>query len=217
MLSDMTETVAPKPAPSGRKRRSDIPADTLAGVQALYDAGLCRQAYELAVAMAPLAEWDGVEARILAGRIALNMGAPRLASRHHTGAFHAASGQIRTQAYYLEVVLGMRGPVFAWEKFAQFEPAHNSTGALEDHEGWEYLFTLGARICGLFRDFSRAEHYLKVAERYPSNSPWLLVEQAGVLGMRERWGEAANLARERWNSGPGTALPSSLSPTVSIR
>ena len=47
-------------------------------VFALYDQGLYLQAYELARSFAPLHEWRGTDARILAGRMAGNLGSQRL-------------------------------------------------------------------------------------------------------------------------------------------
>jgi hypothetical protein len=54
-----------------------IPAKILDRVQSLYDRGLHLQAYQTAIAHAPLAEWQSTRARILAGRIALQVGGQR--------------------------------------------------------------------------------------------------------------------------------------------
>ncbi len=160
--------------------------EMLARVQSLYDKGLCRQAFELGSAVSGIHLWRGTDACILAGRIALNLGATQLAFRQHIRAFQATPTRVRAQAYYLEVFLAMRGPVFAWEKFRQFErDIKPSSEQDQADEGCEYLFTVGARICGHLRDFERAEEYLKMAEKNRSNSPWLLVEQATLLGLKE--------------------------------
>ena len=171
--------------------------DLLERLQKLYDEGLCRQAYELGNAAVPLEEWRGADAEILAGRILLNMGAVRPSHRHHIRAYRSEPRRIKTQAYYLETFLSLRGPVFAWQEFRRFEKdaladSHSQT----DGEGWEYLFTLGARLCGHFRDFDQAEERIKIAERDGSKMPWLLVEKAGLLSMAERWDEAVALLRQ---------------------
>jgi tetratricopeptide (TPR) repeat protein len=176
--------------------RFEPPAGLLAKVQALYDQGLCRQAHALASASAPLADWRGVEGDILAGRILLNLGATRPAFRHHIRAFRAGPNQLRAQAYYLEVFLQLRGPVFAWQRFRGFENAARAAPTPPPaNDGWEYLFSLGARICGHFRDFEQAEERIKVAGQQRSETPWLLVEKAGLLAMREQWEEAVVLLR----------------------
>src|SRR5579862_6295109 len=53
-------------------------ADLLARVNELYDSGLMLQAYSAAQAIRPMRIWRGVEQRVLAGRLAMNLGARRL-------------------------------------------------------------------------------------------------------------------------------------------
>ena len=181
----------PSPALPG-----ELPPEVFAQIQSLYDEGACLKAYELGNAVRPFEKWRGPYASILGGRIALNLGASRLAFRQHVRAFHDAPDRLKTQAYYLETFLAMRGPAFAWEKFRAFEKAAASSvaGGPED-EGWEYLFTLGARICGHFREFERAKEYIKIADKKRSAFPWLLVEQAALAAMQEHWEQAVELSR----------------------
>ncbi|HXI69481.1 MAG TPA: tetratricopeptide repeat protein [Verrucomicrobiae bacterium] len=176
---------------------SELSPELLARIQTLHDKGQSRQAYDLATANFPLNQVRGVDACILAGRIAANLGAGRLAFRQHVRAYRSEPKNIRAQAYYLEVVLGMRGPVFAWNLFKRFES--ESRNRIEDgvsDEGWEYLFTLGGRICGHFRDFERAEECLKMAEERKSRMPWLLIERAGLLCMQEKWEEGLDASQQ---------------------
>lgn len=129
-----------------------------ANIKALYDKGLCRKAFDLATTVGPLNRFTGSDARIMAGRIALNLGATRLSHCLHIKAHRLDPNGIRAQAYYLETVLGMRGPVFAWQLFKRLEREKQKHILNEaSDEGWEYFFTLGARVCGHFRDFERAE------------------------------------------------------------
>src|ERR1017187_5977823 len=57
---------------------AELSPELLARIQSLYDAGSCRQAYELSKSTAPIQQWRGSDACILAGRIAMNLGAARL-------------------------------------------------------------------------------------------------------------------------------------------
>jgi hypothetical protein len=41
--------------------------------------GLCMQAYEAGRALGPIEAWPGLRGRLLAGRLAMHLGAPRLA------------------------------------------------------------------------------------------------------------------------------------------
>ena len=65
----------------------EIAANELAPVLDLYSRGLYRQAYEQAAALAPLAEWEGTAPRLLAGRLARQVGAPRLSRWHFVKAY----------------------------------------------------------------------------------------------------------------------------------
>src|SRR5262245_58372204 len=83
----------------------ELPPEMFLRIQGLYDEGACLKAYELGNAKRPLQQWRGADAAILAGRIALNLGASRLAFRQHVRAFHDAPERLKTQAYYLETFL----------------------------------------------------------------------------------------------------------------
>ena len=195
-------TTEPEPRPAAA-REVQPSAELLATVESLYERGLCRQAFEAATAAGPLERWRGEQACILAGRMAFNLGAPRLALRQHVRAYYSAPGKVRAQAYYLEAVLAMRGPVAAWQTFRRFQQGLPDPGSQpEADEGWEYLFTLGARICGLFRDFERAEELLQRAALRPSKTPWLLVERGGLCLMKESWEESLALGRQALQARP---------------
>lgn len=173
-----------------------ITRDVLEQVQSLYDQGLYLQAYQLGTRFQPLAEWEGIDGLILSGRIAGNLGARRLGMKQYVSAYRMAPDSLVTRAYYLQVVGDWRGPIFAWRKFRQFEPTIREAVAVADRdEGWEYLYTQAANLCGVFRDFERAEGFLREAERFPSRFPWLLVERVCLENLQERWLEGVTLAR----------------------
>ena len=52
-------------------------------IRELYNSGLYLQAYEVAKKYGPFSRWQGTAARVLAGRLAGNLGARRLASALH--------------------------------------------------------------------------------------------------------------------------------------
>jgi len=53
--------------------------ETLRQVEDLYEQGRYLSAFDAGRALGPLSTWPGTEGRILAGRLAANLGAPRLA------------------------------------------------------------------------------------------------------------------------------------------
>src|SRR5690242_3127220 len=172
-----------------------LPPMLITEIQNLYNDGLCVRALAAGCAIAPLERWRGVDAAILAGRLANNLGAHRIGVRQHARAYRTAPERTQTRAYHLALMLGMRGPVFVWQRFRQYERELLQNPASEtEGEGWEYLFTIGARICGMFRDFNRAEEYFKTAERHPSAFPWLLIERSAIQCMQECWDDALQMS-----------------------
>jgi len=92
-----------------------VPQETLDRVQALYDRGLMLQAYEAARADGPLRSWQGRNARILAGRLASNLGAQRLSCAMHSLAWRENRTSASTQCYHGRGILNRWGPLAAWE------------------------------------------------------------------------------------------------------
>src|SRR2546421_1215270 len=100
-----SQTSSPYGEDRPRYDRVQVSPELLERVQTLYDAGLYKQAYDLAGTAGPISAWRGVDARILAGRIAGNLGAPRLGYRHHVRALRESPQHRNPNAYYVEVVL----------------------------------------------------------------------------------------------------------------
>jgi hypothetical protein len=86
-----------------------IPAKMLARVQSLYDRGLHLQAYQSAIAHAPLSQWQGTEARILVGRLAMQLGGNRLGAACHLRAWRGNRSSAAATYYYGRVVLSRQG------------------------------------------------------------------------------------------------------------
>src|SRR5690242_18246775 len=81
----------------------------------LYLSGRMLRAYEAAQALGPLHTWRGATARVLAGRLAMNLGAPRLGHVLHRLAYRDDSGHPEAIYYNARAVFGTRGPLAAWE------------------------------------------------------------------------------------------------------
>jgi hypothetical protein len=75
---------------TNRSLAAPLPADVIQAVLDRYDCGLALQAHEAGRGYGPLQLWQPVEAQILAGRLANQLGAPRLARWLHRCAYRAA-------------------------------------------------------------------------------------------------------------------------------
>jgi cellulose synthase operon protein C len=165
-----------------------IPVETLQRVQALYDRGLHLQAYQAAIAVAPLERWRGTAARILAGRIALQVGGQRRGYAYHLWAWHGEKSAT-TAAYYGRFVVARRGLLAAWE-FARTTPDWPEASDRERAEWWAFR----ARLLSEFRDFDAALQCLQQAIAIDPANYWLYVTQAWVLEERDLYPEAKAVA-----------------------
>ncbi len=84
--------------------------DQLRPVRDLYDRGLHSQAYAAANEIGPLAAWRGTAGRILAGRLASQLGASRLGALHLLRAFREAPDDTDARYFLLRRVQGTQGP-----------------------------------------------------------------------------------------------------------
>jgi tetratricopeptide (TPR) repeat protein len=166
-----------------------VPTERLKSIAALYDQGLYLQAYRQAEPIGPLAHWHGTEARILAGRLAGNLGSTRLANWHFVHAFRKDRTHPEALWYFTRYLLGSRGPLAAW-KFVQGR-TFPATAPRELRSHW---CSQHAAILGLLRDFDAAEDWLRKAQEI-GVEPWTCLEWAALYTLEDRHDDAENAAR----------------------
>jgi tetratricopeptide (TPR) repeat protein len=163
----------------------------LAEVRALYERSLCLQALRAAEQIAPLRQWRGVVGRILAARLAMNLGAPRLAKAMIWRAWREHPDDPDAAYYRGRDVLEKLGPLPAWE-FVQ------RVGTL-DHASAEKRADWYSHIAGVaraLRDFDLAERWLDRAQELAPDRPWLWVERSALLEAQDRYDECLRAARK---------------------
>jgi tetratricopeptide (TPR) repeat protein len=163
----------------------------LAPVRELYNRGLCLQAYHAAEALGPLREWTGPDARVLTGRIAIHLGAPRLARWMHLRAYREVPTHPEATYYYTRAILDRRGPLAAW-RFLRAR-GERLPGAFDEVQA-DWLAFHGC-VLGRLRDFDAAEQWLGRAERLCPARPWLCVERSGLLEIEDRLEESLAAGR----------------------
>jgi tetratricopeptide (TPR) repeat protein len=159
-------------------------------IRELYEQGRYLQAYECARALGPLEAWQGTPARLIAGRLAANLGAPDLAHRLHVGAWRHDRDNPEARYYYARVLLERRGPLPTWQ-FLSRDP--ELVGA-EPGTRADWL-SFRATVAAHLRDFDVAEELLAQAEALGPERPWLWIERASVLELEDRYEEALAAAR----------------------
>lgn len=167
----------------------NIPVKILSHVRSLYDRGLYLQAYQQAIAYAPLAEWQETEARLLAGRITMQVGGQRLAWTYHLRAWRADRTSAAAACYYARTLLHRRGLLVAWEFVRKIEDWVDATAA-ERAEWWCFR----AQLLSHFRDFDAAIDLIHQAIELNTDNYWLYVTQAWILEEQDRYADALTAA-----------------------
>lgn len=168
-----------------------VASDALGVVADLYHQGRYLQAYEASRPLGPLSQWRGAAARVLAGRLAHNLGASRLGTTLHRLALREHPDVAEVRYFYALGMFHRRGPWRTWQWIQQAgEPAGAADGVLAD---WSALL---GRVLAHLRDFERAEHWMDRALELAPQRPWVWIERAGVLEVEDRHADALAASRE---------------------
>ena len=177
----------------------------------LYDDGLYLQAYRLAEAIGPLRQWRGTAARILAGRLAGNLGSMRLSDWHLIHAWRKDRTNPEAMWFFARYLLTMRGPLAAWKFVQESKFPADAPKDLQSHWCSQH-----AAILGRLRNFDAAEEWLRKAEAI-GEEPWTCLEWAALYVAEDRHDEAEKAARRRCNCVRGIAPASNGSPISSCK
>ncbi|MBO0698159.1 MAG: hypothetical protein J2P46_07180, partial [Zavarzinella sp.] len=169
-----------------------IPTADLAPIRELYARGMYVQALRAAERFGPLHDWSNTPARLLGGRLAIQLGAARLGRWLHLRAYRDTPAHPEAIYYHARYRLERFGPLGAW-KFLRSHPDQDWNDASpEVRADW---YGLHAFVCGRLRDFDRADRWLAKAESLAHDRAWLCVERAAVLEFAERPEDALAAAR----------------------
>lgn len=180
---------------TGRAARELEQLDTL---RELYERGLCLQALQAAEEVAPLREWTTVPGRVMAGRLAANLGAPRLCSWLQAQAYRSDRTHPEAIYFYARGLMDRKGPLRAWE-FVRSQRGIFRPDSAEREAEW---LAFHAYLLSLFRDFDQADRYLDRAEELDPGNPWLWVERSTVLEREDRYEEAVQAAHHALDLRP---------------
>ncbi len=175
----------------------DIAPADVARVKQLYLAGQYRAAHDLGVSFGPLRRWDGPAARLIGGRLAIQLGAPRLGRQLHLLAFRHSPANLEGVYYQARYRMERFGPLSCW----RFQRQHTdwADAAPELRADW---FALHGFTAARFRDFDRAEKYLEQSEELAPNRPWHFVERSSALELQDKLADALASARRSMDLQP---------------
>lgn len=167
----------------------DTATDTLHRIGELLEAGQYLSAYAAAEPLGPLRTWTETDARIVAGRLAWRLGAPKLGRVMHELAWRASPRHPRTCFYHATSIFHRRGPLATWEFMEQVGQPEDDTA---DYQA--YWQALRGRVLATLRDFTRAHECLDRAQSLAPDDPYVWINLAGALGQEDRVEEALDAA-----------------------
>lgn len=167
-----------------------ISSSQLQPIKELYDRGKYLQAHQSATVLAPLKEWEGTEALLLAGRLVGVLGARKLMRRFHLRAWREDRAHPEATYYYARAIWEWRGPWRAWMFIRRIDELPDADQGIQSD--W---LGMCAGLYGLLRDFEIADQMIARAEALAPNSPWLWIEKAQVLEYEDRYEDALLAAR----------------------
>ncbi len=168
----------------------DIPAADLSRIRELYTQGRYRQALEGAAAFGPLVSWTNTPARLLAGRLAMQLGAPRLGRKLHAAAYHSTPSNLEAVYYHARYRFEKFGPLACWRFMREQDDWSDASPDLR--ADWQ---AFNGFVLSRLRDFDRAERCLQRADSLAPHRAWIQVERAAVLEAAEQYDESLAAAR----------------------
>ena len=146
--------------------------------------------------------WTGPAARLIGGRLAIQLGAVRLGRRLHLLTFRQSPAYLEGVYYHARYRLEQFGPLSCW-RFLQAHP--DWSDAAPECADWLAVHALAlARL----KDLDRAEKYLVRAESMAPARAWVHVERSSVLELSDRSEEALASARRALEIHPYFVRPS---------
>ena len=168
-----------------------VASQDLEHIRDLYHRSLYVQAYKASEKLGPITAWEGAEARLLAGRLAMNLGGVRLGYALHMSAYRAYTDDSVVQYYYARGLLNRRGPLESLRMLDRISVNRNASTPLRAD-----ILSAKAAALALLRDFHEAERCIEQSLKLSPERPWLHVERSFVLECEDRHEEALEAARQ---------------------
>ncbi len=170
----------------------------IAYVEDLYKKGLYLKAFEHTEELGDIKGWRGEKGRILAGRLAYNLGAHRLGSLLHYRAWkeHPESGE--AIYFYARALATVRGAYRALRFIRETGELPESTSKQRKAE-W---LAFEGYLLGRYRDFDNAEKCIDQAQKIDPDSDWIGLERASFYEFQDRYEDALEVTTRVLEKSP---------------
>ncbi len=169
---------------------SGPPHEVVQEIERLYEAGQFVAAGQRVEAYAPIRQWRDSRSRLIGGRLAHHLGAPRLSRRLLVAAWKAAPDMLEARYFGLKTFLERRGPVLTWIEMLRRQPPADADARLRA----EWLAFEG-QVLASMRDLGRAMERIEAAERLAPDHPWIAIERSLIEIAADRFAESLESAR----------------------
>jgi tetratricopeptide (TPR) repeat protein len=163
----------------------------------LYQRGQYLTIYEQVKPLGSLDTWQGPDALVLAGKLAVNLGAPRFGQAIHRRAWRRHPQHAELWYYVSWLELRQRGPLAALRHAERFKLPGNAPPEVRA----EWL-AQRAHFCAVLRDFEEADKAMEQAIALEPDRPWIRVEQASILDLEDRHEEALETSQRALDLQP---------------
>jgi len=167
-------------------------------LEELYKQGLYLKAYEKTAKIGDLRDWRGDKARVLAGRLAYNLGGSRLGYLLHYRGWkeHPESGE--AIYFYARALASVRGAYRALRFIRETGDLPDNT-PIERKAEWK---AFEAYLLGRYRDFDSAEKLITEAKQLDPESHWIELERASLLEFQDRYEDALAVTNDVLEKSP---------------
>jgi tetratricopeptide (TPR) repeat protein len=160
-------------------------------IKAQLDRGLFLKAYEESRHIGPIAEWDGTDACICAGRLALNLGGQKLSHILFRRSYRRYPESLKAYTYELQRTHESYGPVAAL-RFLQTVAAPKK-GQQADRL---HLLIAKSLLFAIFRDFTSADRLLTEAEQIDQAERSVLLQRSILFELEDKYESALEYCNE---------------------
>lgn len=161
------------------------PNSLLQQAEEFYERCLYVSAFRAAESLGKLGKWPGVRGRLIAGRLAYQLGRAGWGTTLHQLAFREYPNEPSAIYYGALAARSRRGPLRAWLEFRHVDLPSTRT----DEQQADWLAYKGSLLASL-RDFDRAQEFLSQSLALYPRSAWNHLVQADLCRHRDQRDEA---------------------------
>jgi tetratricopeptide (TPR) repeat protein len=163
----------------------------------LYGASKYQEAWQLSQEIGPLPAWQGARARVLAGRLANNLGGLKMGRVLHRLAYREFPHDPEVIYFAMLAMFSQRGPYETWMKLKEIGELSGASDQIR--ADW---YALHARVLAHLRDVGMAEQWMEHALELAPERSWLWVQQSALRELQDQQEEALATARKAFELRP---------------